>query len=84
MLPASFEATPNATALVISYSSQEKREQSDSSERRDIAQRFTSPMLVSGPETPQEKSTNPARLTYGKPTGKPGAERAGGPCLRQA
>lgn len=39
--------------------------------------RFTSPMLFSGPEKPQRKSSKPARLTYGKPTGKPGAEKAG-------
>lgn len=65
--------------LVINNNSQEKKEQSrgDSKERRDVAQRFTSPMLFSGPQKPPKKSTNPARLTYGKPTGKSGAEKAG-------
>lgn len=78
-LTASLEVAPNATPRVIN-NSQEKKEQSrgDRNERWDIAQRFTSPMLFSGPEKPQKKSTNPARLTYGKPTGKPGAEKAGG------
>lgn len=79
MLPTSLEAASDATPPVINNNSQEEEEQSrgDSSERWGIAQKFTSPMLFSGPEKPRKKSTNPARLTYGKPTGEPGAEKAG-------
>lgn len=53
-LTTSLEVAPNATPLVIN-NSQEKKEQSrgDRNERWDIAQRFTSPMLFSGPEKPQ-------------------------------
>lgn len=78
-LTTSLEVAPDATPPVIN-NSQEKKEQSrgDRNERWAIARRFTSPMLLSGPEKPLKESTNPARLTYGKPTGKPGAEEAGG------
>lgn len=78
MLPASLEAASDATPPVINNNSQEEEQsRGDSSERWGIAQKFTSPMLFSGPEKPRKKSTDPARLTYGKPTGAPGAEKAG-------
>lgn len=65
MLPTSLEAAPSATTVVINNNSQERKGQSrgGSNERRETAQRCTSPMLFSGPEKPQKKSTNPARLT---------------------
>lgn len=62
-LTTSSEVAPNATTLVIN-NSQEKKEQSrgNRNERWDIAQRFTSPMLFSGPEKPPKKKHKPSKI----------------------
>jgi hypothetical protein len=59
LLPASSEAVPNATALVINNNSQEEeKSKGGSNERKDLAQRFICPMLFSGPEKPQKHKSS--------------------------